>query len=132
MIYYLAFGPLYRFPRRIQEEHIGYGYTLDIGEVCREAEIKKLCDSAQNKEICVEEAYNFSKCSEQVDLWLHGVNETCYEQINVLENCVDTQRNCITELNSFKRCEAKLERPQWLSDSYLKHLEEIQKPREKK
>jgi hypothetical protein len=114
MLFYLAFGPMYRLPKSIQDQHLAYGYNMNIKDFCQSLSSSKACEDSENKLDCESQLKDLPQCMQTVDLWLHSFNETCYEQINKLELCIDEQKHCIVELNSLYDCESKLNKPSWI------------------
>ena len=68
MFFYLAFGPLYRFPKSSQEESLGYGYSLDKQNFCKEIITKDPCKGVKDAEKCKKSVENINICMESVDI----------------------------------------------------------------
>lgn len=125
MILYIAFGPLYRFPTSMREDYLGYGYNLDKEKYCKRLGELKACKNAANVQECEKEISDLSGCMGTVDEWLHSLNETCYEEINSFESCIDEQKTCLAELNSLTFCEESLKKPEWLDPKHISHWNHI-------
>ena len=132
MIFYLSFGSSFRFSKDIQSESIGFGYNMDKSKFCNSLVKIKACDEVKNTEECEKVLNNLPECMLIVDKWLHSLNETCNKQINILENCVDNEKNCVTELHALATCESTLERPEWLITEHIEHWNQIYNPRTNK
>jgi hypothetical protein len=127
MIYYLAFGPLYRFPRNVQEDSISYGYTLNTKEFCEKIATKDSCKGAKNPEKCQETLLDLDLCIENTNVWLHSLNEKCFEEINTLEMCIDKKETCTTQINILYKCESDIARPEWIHNEFFDHWKHVEK-----
>lgn len=126
MIYYLAFGPIfYRMPKGRSDDSLGYGYLLDPGEICSSYKSQSIC---KGDEVCEKAVYDRQTCISSLNSWLDRVNSTCKDQINHLEECVETDQACRAELHAFLRCESISDRPVWVADETLAHIERLKGP----
>jgi hypothetical protein len=68
MMFFLAFGPSYRFPRSIQDQYLGYGYNVNTKKFCENLAKANPCINSLNLKECESQVFDLPECMKHLDL----------------------------------------------------------------